>query len=125
MPRSGSQSDRSYIDRYMRRHLVFCMRFYIDRYMNFYIDRYMKVLTAKLCENGQKMMILNKIKICIYRSKNEFFRHISVKKSFLKKFIYRSIFDDIYRSIYSISILTDMCLHIPTKIIFRLHENNQ
>ena len=43
---------------------------------------------------------MSKIKIFIYRSKNEKFRHISVEKWFLKNFIYRSIFDIIYRSIY-------------------------
>ena len=44
-----------------------------------------------------KIANLRKIKIFIYRSKNDKFLHISVKKWFLKNFIYRSIFDIIYR----------------------------
>ena len=60
------------LDRYMLGHLVFYIRFYIDRYMNYYIVRYMNVFSIIEGFGSQKAN-LRKIKIFIYRSKNDKF----------------------------------------------------
>ena len=90
MPRSGSRSDRSYIDRYMRHHLVFCIRFYIDRYMNFLYWPIYEVFESKTMRKWSKNSDLNE-------NKN---LHISVKKWKFSTYIGRKmIFEKFHISV--------------------------
>ena len=91
----------------------------IYRPILYYIDWYMKISIFYMVFRPIYAWI-SKIKTFIYRSKNEKFRHISIKISFLKKIIYRSIFHFHISVNISFLILTDICLHIPFEIPTRL-----
>ena len=90
-------------DRYMQQFLKVQTVLYTFLYRPIYELLYWSIYECFLNSRRvwkPKIANLRKIKIFIYRSKNDKFWHISVEKWFLKNFIYRSIFDIIYRSIY-------------------------
>ena len=95
----------------------------IYRPILYYIDRYMKISIFYMIFRPIYAKI-SKIKICIYRSKNEKFRHISIKITFLKKLHISvnirlsyigqyNIFNiDRYMLTYSVKLLVTFCYSV-------------